>query len=306
MKINGVGGVLDEIRAISYFSTSLNEKESIEEVLWDVTNSVIHRLGFVDCVVYAFDKKRNVLVQKAAYGQKNPSGAVIYNQIEIPLGKGIVGHVALNKKAEIIPNTLEDPRYIVDDEARYSELCVPIFINDQLFGIIDSEHPEKSFFTEKHLHLLTIVAALCSQKIKELRAKNRKILTTASKYFKKLETLMRTNKIYRNPNLSLLATANLLGISACYLSSMINTTIKVSFIDYINQYRISEVKRNLLSSQYSHYTIVSVGLEAGFNSKSAFYTAFKKHTGITPSFYKQHTAPSSKLSVQKFEELVRL
>ena len=236
----------------------------------------------------------------------NPSGAVIYNQIEIPLGKGIVGHVASNKEAEIIPNTLEDPRYIVDDEARCSEICVPIFVNDQLFGIIDSEHPEKNFFTERHLHLLTIVAALCSQKIKELQARSRKTLTTANKYFKKLETLMRTDKIYRDPDLGLVATANLLGISACYLSSMINTYIKVGFIDYINQYRISEVKRNLLSSQYSHYTIVSVGLEAGFNSKSAFYSAFKKHTGITPSRYKENTTLSSRSTIQRYQEVVHV
>lgn len=279
--------MLDEIKAISFFSTSLYEKESIEEVLWDITKNVIHKLGFVDCVIYTYDKEKKCLLQKAAFGQKNPAGDTIYNQIKIALGEGIVGSVAQNKQAELIPNTSQDTRYIIDDEARYSELCVPILINDKLFGIIDSEHPDENFFNEKHLHLLTIIAALCSQKIKELHTQSRKPITTTNKYFKKLEFLMRSKKIYRNPNFSLVSAANLLGISGCYLSSMINSINNISFIDYVNKYRISDVKKNLLSYQYTHYTIVSVGLEAGFNSKSAFYSAFKKCTGITPSEFQQ-------------------
>ena len=62
--------VLDEIKAISFFSTSLYQKDSVEEVLWDITKNVIQRLGFVDCVIYTFDKENKILTQKAAYGQK--------------------------------------------------------------------------------------------------------------------------------------------------------------------------------------------------------------------------------------------
>lgn len=278
---------LSEIKAISYFATSLYTKKSIEEVLWDITKNVIHRLGFVDCVIYEFNSEKNCLLQRAAYGPKNPKSKNIYNRIEIKLGSGIVGCVAKNKMAELIANTSFDDRYIVDDTTRLSEICVPILINDKLFGVIDSEHPEANFFTETHLHILTIIATLCSQKIKELNSKNKKPLTKANEYFKKLEKLMKFQKIYQNPNLNLSSTAELLGISACYLSSLINTASKTSFIDYINKYRVAQVKRNLHSYEYAHYTIVSVGLEAGFNSKSTFYNAFKKHAGLTPSAYQQ-------------------
>ncbi|WP_175418916.1 helix-turn-helix domain-containing protein [Aureibaculum algae] len=278
--------VLDEIKAISFFSTSLYQKDSVEEVLWDITKNVIQRLGFVDCVIYTFDKENKILTQKAAYGQKNPIENIIYNHLQIPLGQGIVGSVAVNKQAELIPNTTLDKRYIIDDEARCSEICIPILIDDTLFGIIDSEHPDVNFFNEKHLHLLTIIAALCSQKIKEIQLKTRKPFTKANQYLKKLEGLMRLNKIYRNSCLTLSLTADYLGISACYLSNMVNTLLNKSFIDFINEYRVEDVKNNLLSKEFAHYSIVSVGLEAGFNSKSTFYSAFKKHTGITPMEYK--------------------
>ncbi|MDO6516010.1 helix-turn-helix domain-containing protein [Zobellia uliginosa] len=277
---------LEEIRAISFFSTSLSSKETIDEILWDITRNVIHRLGFIDCVIYTYDNETCLLTQHAAYGVKNPFDKRIHNQIKLELGEGIVGSVAMSKSAEIINDTSKDPRYIVDDASRLSEICVPIIINDTLFGIIDSEHPQKAFFTEKHLHLLNIIAALCAQRIKALHLKTKKNFTKANQYFKKLEELMRFKKLYRNPNLSLNSVSEALGISACYLSSMVNSLLNKSFIDFINEYRIADVKQNLNSDRYAHYTIVSLGLEAGFNSKSAFYSAFKKHTGLTPLQYK--------------------
>ncbi len=287
---------LEEIKAISYFSTSLHDKGSVGEVLWAITKNVVHQLGFVDCVIYEFDNEKALLLQRAAYGHKNPSDTTIHNRISIPLGDGIVGSVAKNRKPEFIGDTSKDSRYIVDDENRLSEICVPIILGRKLFGVIDSEHPRKHFYTETHLHLLTIIAALCAQKIKELGNPSKKQYTRNNSYFKKLEYLMQIEKIYRNSNLSLSSTAEILGISACYLSSMVNAIIKRSFIDYINGYRLTDVKQNLHSEEFEQYTIVSVGLEAGFNSKSAFYTAFKKHTGITPSRFRE-TATSELASI---------
>ncbi|MEM8509128.1 MAG: GAF domain-containing protein [Bacteroidota bacterium] len=286
MKNKIVRSALDEIKAISFFSSSLHTKESVDDVLWDITKNVIQNLGFVDCVIYEYQPQQHVLVQRAAFGAKNPTGTQIYNRIAIHLGEGIVGDVAQKGKAECIGDTSNDPRYIVDDEKRLSELCVPIIIDGELFGIIDSEHPNKYFFTERHLHLVKIIAVLCAQKIKEIRKKSKRSFSKANQYFKKLDTLMRFKKMYRDPYLSLSSTAEAIGISACYLSSMMNTLLNKSFIDFVNEYRVDDVKHHLNSQAFANYTIVSVGLEAGFNSKSAFYTAFKKHTGLTPLQYK--------------------
>ena len=277
---------LDEIRALSYFSISLHQKNTIEEVLWSITQNIIQQFGFVDCVIYTFNKQEEVLIQKAAYGQKNPFEKLIYNRIQIPIGKGIVGCAAANKQAELIQNTKYDQRYIVDDAIRSSEISIPILIDNQLFGVIDCEHPEENFFTEKHIHLLTIVASLCSQKIKEIQLKSRKPFTKSNSYFKRFDSLLSQDKIYRNPYLTLSTAAEQLNISPSYLSTMVNSLYKKSFIDLINEYRVKDVKQHLFSMEFNNYTIVSLGLEAGFNSKSAFYEAFKKHTSMTPMQYK--------------------
>jgi signal transduction histidine kinase/DNA-binding response OmpR family regulator/tetratricopeptide (TPR) repeat protein len=160
---------------INYFATSLFGKNSIEEILWDVAKNCIARLGLVDCVIYLLDESRNILVQKAAYGTKNPEHFQIHDPIEIPLGSGIVGAVARTGVAEIVNDTTNDPRYIVDDEARKSELAVPLIIHDKIIGVIDTEHPEKNFYTQYHLDSLTTIASICASKISQAEADEKEI-----------------------------------------------------------------------------------------------------------------------------------
>src|SRR5690606_29909344 len=150
---------------INYFATSLFGKNTIDEILWDVAKNCISRLGLVDCVIYLVDRSRGVLIQKAAYGSKNPEDFEIHQPIEIPLGKGIVGSVAVSGVAEVVNDTSQDPRYIVDDAARQSELAVPLIIQNNVIGVIDTEHPEKNFYTQHHFEALKTIASICSSKI---------------------------------------------------------------------------------------------------------------------------------------------
>ncbi|MBD0254416.1 MAG: response regulator [Cytophagales bacterium] len=155
---------------IRYFATSLYGKNTVDEILWDVAQNCISRLGFVDCVVYLRDESRQALVQQAAYGDKNPQDRTILGPLVIPLGQGIVGSVALSGRPERIADTSQDPRYIVDDQVRHSELAVPIFLHGQVIGVIDSEHPDRDFFREHHQEALQTIAAICSAKIARVRA----------------------------------------------------------------------------------------------------------------------------------------
>lgn len=165
---------LETEQAINYFASSLSEQETVENILWDVARNCIGRLHFEDCVIYMLDEKKAELIQKAAYGPKSPKEFEITKPIGIPVGKGIVGSVTLRGKAEIVNDTSKDPRYIVDDLQRYSEITVPIIYNGKVLGAIDCEHSKKGFFTQKHLSILTTIASLCANKLMRAIAEEEK------------------------------------------------------------------------------------------------------------------------------------
>lgn len=155
---------------ISYFSNSLFGKNTVDEILWDVTKNCIGKLGFEDCVIYLLDENSQLLIQKAAYGAKNPHDFEIYKPMDIPVGRGIVGFVAQTAEAIIINDTSGDERYIVDDQNRLSEIAAPLIYNNKVIGVIDSEHPEKNFFTQRHLSILKTISSLCANKVARARA----------------------------------------------------------------------------------------------------------------------------------------
>ncbi len=156
-------------QTVNQFIQSIFLKTTIDDVLWSLAKDCIAKMGFVDCVIYMIDETNSELVQRAAHGPKNPVKMDIYNPITISIGKGIVGAVAKTGEAEIVSDTTKDKRYIVDDDNRRSEITVPIVLGDKVIGIIDSEHPEKDFFTQKHLRILTTVSSIVANRIDKLK-----------------------------------------------------------------------------------------------------------------------------------------
>jgi AraC-like DNA-binding protein len=104
---------------------------------------------------------------------------------------------------------------------------------------------------------------------------------------KKVIGLMEIEKLYQEPELTLQQLAEKLQISSYQVSQAINDGLKKNFYDVINSYRVEEAKRLLLDSKNRNYTVLSVGFEAGFNSKTTFNTVFKKFTGLTPTEYRE-------------------
>ncbi|MEC8831789.1 MAG: GAF domain-containing protein [Bacteroidota bacterium] len=78
----------------------------------------------------------------------------------IPFGKRITGHAAITGKAALVRETSKDPRIIENNNAGLSKICVPIICEDILYGLIDCEHPEKGYFTGRHLKLLSAIASI--------------------------------------------------------------------------------------------------------------------------------------------------
>jgi AraC-like DNA-binding protein len=106
--------------------------------------------------------------------------------------------------------------------------------------------------------------------------------------------LMEKDKLYQEPELTLQALSDKLGIQSYQASQAINDGLQKNFYDLVNGYRVEEAKRLLLDPRNSNYTILSVGFEAGFNSKTTFHTVFKKLTGLTPTEFREHQRASMK------------
>jgi len=102
-----------------------------------------------------------------------------------------------------------------------------------------------------------------------------------------LLTTMQKHKPYLDGEITLSGLADLVGCTSNNLSQVINSEFEKTFFDFINTYRIDQAKQYLLLSESEKMTILAIALEAGFNSKSAFYSAFKKEVGMTPSQYKK-------------------
>lgn len=111
-----------------------------------------------------------------------------------------------------------------------------------------------------------------------------------TEYLQNLETYFNSEKPFLNPELTISDVASNLNVSAKYLSQVINEHKGKNFYDFINSYRIEEAKKQLTQIADSKKTVLEVLYESGFNSKSAFNSAFKKQTGFTPTQFRNQAA----------------
>jgi len=109
-------------------------------------------------------------------------------------------------------------------------------------------------------------------------------------YLPKLLDLMKNERPFIDGDLTLQKLAKALAMPPHHLSQIINEQLKQNFFDFINLYRVEEAKRMLIDPARKHYSILAISEAVGFNSKSAFNTAFKKHAHLTPSEFRKVSA----------------
>ncbi|HEV2702396.1 MAG TPA: helix-turn-helix transcriptional regulator [Steroidobacteraceae bacterium] len=109
----------------------------------------------------------------------------------------------------------------------------------------------------------------------------------AQELMQRLDSVMSMEKPWLESELTLAGLATRCGFSAHNLSQLLNEGIGSSFFDYINSRRVDEVKRCLLDPAYADQSILQIALASGFSSKTAFNTAFRQHTRITPSEFRR-------------------
>ncbi len=97
---------------------------------------------------------------------------------------------------------------------------------------------------------------------------------------------METEKPHLDPELNLPGLARKMGLSVHEMSELVNEGFGENFAGFVNRYRVEEGKRLLFSEKHAHLSMVGIAFEAGFNSKTAFNTMFKKMTGMSPTDFK--------------------
>ncbi|RDC65612.1 helix-turn-helix domain-containing protein [Adhaeribacter pallidiroseus] len=101
----------------------------------------------------------------------------------------------------------------------------------------------------------------------------------------KILTLMETENLYTNPELSLTQLAKQVHSNPAFVSKVINQGFGMNFNDFVNHYRVRAVQRCLQAGQHKTHTLLAIAYECGFNSKATFNRAFKKYTGQIPQEY---------------------
>ncbi|HSB94710.1 MAG TPA: AraC family transcriptional regulator [Flavitalea sp.] len=109
----------------------------------------------------------------------------------------------------------------------------------------------------------------------------------AARLYSRLLDYMESNRPYIEPDLSIYKVAEYLDSPRHHLSQVINEHAQKTFYDFVNSYRVEEVKKKLANPAMANRNILGIALDCGFNSKATFNAAFKKYTGMTPSAYQK-------------------
>lgn len=149
-------------------------------------------------------------------------------------------------------------------------------------AIMESQ-PEENFLTGKD-------EAEVSDSTSEPEPPNVQLIHLSAK----LEKLMNEEKVYLNPEITIDEVAARLNSNRTYVSKAIRLFHNSNFMTYINDYRIKEAVRIISNKKSSMYSLEGLGKEVGFNNRITFTSAFKKYTGVTPSFFTKNLSSSRK------------
>lgn len=168
--------------------------------------------------------------------------------------------------------------------------------NDAVFAFVYKPGFTSSIFFKISLVLLILITGIASflflKKFRRYRKVKNKYKDSVlesdvvERCMKKLMYAMDIEKVYKSDTLSLQSLSTEISVTPHILSQVVNEQLSKNFSDFINGYRVEE-SRKMLQEADEDTSILQICYEVGFNSKSAFYRAFKKFTGMTPSQYQK-------------------
>ncbi|MBN2262452.1 MAG: helix-turn-helix transcriptional regulator [Prolixibacteraceae bacterium] len=171
-----------------------------------------------------------------------------------------------------------------------------------IFNIVFSDALSITFFNYSALLLFVYIFGFYGLKQQELFPKKAKAeryknpvldKEKAEKIAKKVKKLFETENLFLTPDLNMQMLSDKLKLPKHHITEAINGYFGKNFFQLVNEYRIELVKQQL-NNPKKPYSIEAIGYECGFNSKSTFFTVFKKFTGLTPEQYKQAYSKNTK------------
>jgi len=231
-------------------------------VLW-MNNSTIYIVASILIIVYAFksqklltsvDEKFEINTTKLAWIKRIIKSFLVYFSLVL-----FVLLVDL-----VIYKTINDGSYFYFTRFYYYPFFIGIAFITYWIGL--------EGFSRRNDPELTIKTTINAEDLERLKSISRKLVNA-----------MEMDKLYKNQELSLNRIAEQLNIKPYLISKSLSEIHNKRFSDFVNEYRVKEVQSLLQNPNNSKYTLLSLAMDAGFNSKSSFNRAVKKQFGISPS-----------------------
>ena len=274
--------------------------------LWHLTPYIIANLVMVPRFYLASTDQKIEL-----FTHFNSNYEIVFNHIALHLQSTIyivAGFIVLKRAKKIFvenysSNTIETYKWLFQLLLFTSILYVVAIIKNVLkyFG------RQENFEITMNILIVYVLGVVCWYVLKALRFPNifngvdsKTTLindlieenknnngTVFEKEVKQLTSYMEIKKPYLKASLSIRSLAEDIKMNSRDLSVLINQHLNQHFFDFVNEYRIKEAMEILKNPSKKEFTVLEILYEVGFNSKSSFNTAFKKHTGYTPTQFRK-------------------
>jgi phosphoserine phosphatase RsbU/P len=143
------------LAVLNDISRDLTSILNLDQLLKRVGDLLLKVIDYQMFSILLLDESKEKLVHRFSVRFKES----VQIKHDIPIGRGLVGTAALEKKPILVPDVSKDPRYIKANPETRSELCVPLIYKDSVIGVLDLEHTRRGYFTEDHVRTITTLAA---------------------------------------------------------------------------------------------------------------------------------------------------
>jgi phosphoserine phosphatase RsbU/P len=145
----------DTLALLTEISHELTSILNLDQLLKRIGELLRRVIDYQIFSILLLDEDKQKLVHRFSVRFKEN----VHIKHDIPLGRGLVGAAAQEKRAILVADVNKDPRYIKANPETRSELCVPLIYKDKVIGVLDLEHTRRGYFQDDHVRAMSTLAA---------------------------------------------------------------------------------------------------------------------------------------------------